>query len=94
MPRTNLVKTLVCTTVSLLLLSFMPATAATQLRCTGDAARSTPPVVNRPTHIRNVVWRNVRAICQQQPKQSDKTVAPNQSQVQEHGKPAAKKSQQ
>lgn len=36
------------------------STAAT---CKGDAARVTPPIPNRPTHIRNVVWRNVRAKC-------------------------------
>jgi hypothetical protein len=93
MPRTNVVKTLVCTTVSLLLLSFIPATAATQVRCTGDAARSTPPVVNYPTHIRNVVWRNVRAICQQQSKESDKGMAPNNSQSQDGKTPVSKNSQ-
>jgi len=32
-------------------------------KCKGDAARSTPPVVNNPTHIRNVIWRNMRAMC-------------------------------
>ncbi|BAU15824.1 hypothetical protein LEP3755_63890 (plasmid) [Leptolyngbya sp. NIES-3755] len=32
-------------------------------KCSGDAARSTPPVVNNPTHIRNVIWRNMRARC-------------------------------
>ncbi|PSB15065.1 hypothetical protein C7B65_25340 [Phormidesmis priestleyi ULC007] len=76
-------KTLVCTTVSLLLLASIPATAATRFRCTGDAARSTPPVVNYPTHIRNVVWRNMRAVCQQQPKQSKPSATPNNSQSQE-----------
>jgi hypothetical protein len=32
-------------------------------KCKGDAVRSTPPVVNNPTHIRNVIWRNMRAMC-------------------------------
>jgi hypothetical protein len=31
--------------------------------CKGDAARPKPPIPNNPTHIRNVVWRNVRAMC-------------------------------
>ncbi len=37
--------------------------AATRAKCTGDAALAKPPVANYPTHIRNVVWRNTRAIC-------------------------------
>jgi hypothetical protein len=32
-------------------------------QCTGDARFSNPPVVNNPHHIRNVVWRNMRAMC-------------------------------
>lgn len=93
MSSTNIVKTLVFATVSLLLLSFIPATAATQVRCTRDAAHSTPPVVNYPTHIRNVVWRNVRAICQQQLKESDKGMTLNNSQSQDGKPPASKNSQ-
>lgn len=31
--------------------------------CTGDAASATPPVVNNPHHLRNVVWRNARMAC-------------------------------
>jgi len=31
--------------------------------CKGDAVRATPPIPNYPTHIRNVVWRNTRAMC-------------------------------
>ena len=77
-------KTLISTTVSLLLLSSIPASAATQVKCTGDAVRSTPPVVNYPTHVRNVVWRNMRAMCQQQPNQSQSlTTPPDSSQSQE-----------
>lgn len=33
--------------------------------CTGDAASATPPVVNNPHHLRNVVWRNARMACTQ-----------------------------
>lgn len=43
--------------------SSLLAMAATRAKCTGDAARSNPPIVNYPTHIRNVIWRNTRAIC-------------------------------
>lgn len=32
-------------------------------RCTGDARFANPPVVNNPHHVRNVVWRNMRAMC-------------------------------
>jgi hypothetical protein len=31
--------------------------------CTGEAASATPPVVNNPHHLRNVVWRNARMAC-------------------------------
>ena len=69
--------------VSLLLLSAIPATAATRFKCTGDAAHSTPPIVNYPTHVRNIVWRNTRAICQQPLKENDRAMTPNNSQLQE-----------
>lgn len=32
-------------------------------RCTGDAAKAKPPVPNNSTHLRNVIWRNMRAMC-------------------------------
>ena len=32
-------------------------------QCTGDARVSKPPIVNYPHHIRNVVWRNMQAMC-------------------------------
>jgi len=53
--------------------SFVPAANANENKCKGDAARATPPVVNYPTHIRNVVWRNTRAMCLQQLSNSSKT---------------------
>lgn len=40
----------------------VPAVLKTN-QCTGDARFSKPPVVNYPHHIRNVVWRNMRAMC-------------------------------
>ncbi len=39
------------------------ATTPTANRCIGDAKFATPPVVNNPHHLRNVVWRNMRAMC-------------------------------
>lgn len=44
-------------------LSFMPMVNAAETKCKGDAARATPPIPNYPHHIRNVVWRNTRAMC-------------------------------
>lgn len=40
--------------------SVSPSTAN---QCVGDARFATPPVVNNPHHIRNVVWRNMRSLC-------------------------------
>jgi len=39
---------------------------ATGTACKGDALREKPPIPNHPTHIRNVVWRNTRAMCLQE----------------------------
>lgn len=41
----------------------MRTPTAPHRRCTGDAAKATPPVPNNPTHLRNVIWRNMRAMC-------------------------------
>lgn len=41
------------------------STVAELALCKGDAARAKPPIPNNPTHIRNVVWRNRRAMCLQ-----------------------------
>ncbi len=49
--------------VILALVSFIPAANAKETTCKGDAQSSTPPVPNYPTYIRNVVWRNTRALC-------------------------------
>lgn len=43
-----------------------PVSIPSDPACKGDAARATPPIPNNPTHIRNVVWRNMRAMCLQQ----------------------------
>jgi hypothetical protein len=41
-----------------------PATPVSRSNsCTGEAASATPPVVNNPHHLRNVVWRNARMAC-------------------------------
>ena len=36
---------------------------AVETKCKGDALREKPPVPNYPHHVRNVVWRNTRAMC-------------------------------
>lgn len=47
-----------------LILFASPFTAnAAETRCRGDALREKPPVPNYPHHLRNVVWRNTRAMC-------------------------------
>jgi hypothetical protein len=43
--------------------SSLPAVAATESLCKGNANRATPPVVNNTTHIRNIVWHNMRVQC-------------------------------
>lgn len=43
--------------------SSLPAVAVTEFSCKGEANRAVPPVVNNPTHIRNIVWRNMRTQC-------------------------------
>lgn len=43
-----------------------PVSSAAETTCKGDAALAKPPIPNNPTHIRNVVWRNMRAMCLQQ----------------------------
>lgn len=50
----------------LVLAASIPTAGATETKCTGDTARATPPVPNYPTHIRNVVWRNMRTLCRNQ----------------------------
>ncbi len=60
-------KKLIYTTALMLPVIFsIPAIATTEAHCTGDSARSTPPVVNNQTHIRDVVWKNMRATCLQE----------------------------
>jgi hypothetical protein len=59
-------KLIYTTALMLAVILASPAIATTETHCTGDAARSTPPVVNNPTHIRDVVWKNMRAICLQE----------------------------
>ncbi len=54
----------------LAVITLIPTVAATGTSCRGDAAYSTPPVVNNPTHIRNVVWKNMRAMCLQERSQT------------------------
>lgn len=53
-------------TLVIVLAASIPAAGATEKKCTGDAARAKPPVPNYLSHIRNVVWRNTRTLCQSQ----------------------------
>lgn len=54
-----------------MLATLISAAGATEKKCTGDAARAKPPVPNYPSHIRNVVWRNTRALCEAQGSTAD-----------------------
>lgn len=54
----------------------VPTTAKTT--CKGVATRATPPVPNYPSHIRNVVWRNVRAMCLEEIAHQNSTQPTNQ----------------
>jgi hypothetical protein len=53
---------------------------AAKTACRGDAARDQPPIPNYPTHIRNVVWRNMRMMCLHElANKSKNPVTPDQS---------------
>lgn len=57
-------KLLIISTILSVAFTFsISAANAGENRCTGDAVRSTPPVPNYPTNVRNIVWRNTRALC-------------------------------
>ena len=56
-------------TAALILTASTGAIAATEVKCTGEIYQTKPPVPNRPTQIRNVIWRNadfLRQACQKQ----------------------------
>lgn len=53
-----------------------PVSSAAETACKGDAALAKPPIPNNPTHIRNVVWHNIRAICLQQSAQTTGNAQP------------------
>lgn len=54
---------MIVTILSIAFTFSIPAANANANHCQGDASHSTPPVPNYPTHVRNVVWRNARALC-------------------------------
>lgn len=56
-------KLIVITMLMTAFASFMSAASANENHCKGDASHSTPPVPNYPANVRNVVWRNTRALC-------------------------------
>ncbi len=52
--------------VTILIVTFAStifAASANENPCRGDAVRPTPPIPNYPTHVKNVEWRNARALC-------------------------------
>lgn len=48
---------------ALVLVASVSTANAVETKCKGDALREKPPIPNYPHHIRNVVWRNTRAMC-------------------------------
>jgi hypothetical protein len=54
---------MIVTILSMAFTFSISAAYASETTCKGDAQSSAPPVPNYPTHIRNVVWRNTRALC-------------------------------
>lgn len=74
MARNTIMKRLIVTTAFVVVFSTSISVAnATENKCKGDAVHATLPVVNHPTHIRNVVWRNTRFMCLQQLSDASKT---------------------
>lgn len=56
-------KSMIVTILIMAFASSIAAASANENPCKGDALRSTPPVPNYPTHVRNIIWRNTRALC-------------------------------
>ncbi len=54
---------MIVTILSMAFTLSMSAANANETHCQKDASHSTPPVPNYPTQVRNVVWRNTRALC-------------------------------
>jgi hypothetical protein len=59
-------KYLTAATFALVIVISTSTANAAETKCKGDALREKPPIPNHPTHIRNVVWRNTRAMCLQE----------------------------
>lgn len=59
-------KYLAAATFALIVVISASTANAAETKCKGDALREKPPIPNHPTHIRNVVWRNTRAMCLQE----------------------------
>lgn len=68
-------KYLAFATFVLMLVASASTANAAETKCKGDALRKKPPIPNHPTHIRNVVWRNMRAMCLQELSQMPKPPA-------------------
>jgi hypothetical protein len=65
---------------ALVLVGSVSTANAAGTKCKGDALREKPPVPNYPHHIRNVVWRNTRAMCLQElSSKSNNPVIPSQT---------------
>jgi hypothetical protein len=48
---------------ALVLVALASPANAVETKCKGDARKEKPPIPNYPHHIRNVIWRNTRAMC-------------------------------
>lgn len=70
------------TAVTVLLIATTLPVSAKEASCHGELYRSTLPVPNYPTHIRNVTWRNaqfLRDACQKQTAKRGSSQAINSS---------------
>ena len=54
---------MIVTILSMAFTFSMTSANANENHCKEDASHSTLPVPNYPTHVRNVIWRNTRALC-------------------------------
>lgn len=88
-------KLLLSATAFLLIAAAIPVNAR-EVKCQGELYRSTLPVSNYPTHIRNVIWHNawvLRENCQKQVAQATSNGTPNAKREPSQEKPLSRLSQ-
>lgn len=61
-------------TIAILVIATALPVGAKEVSCHGELYRSTPPVPNYPTHIRNVIWRNAQFLRDACKKQASETM--------------------